>query len=497
VAESDQLEQRRPVRVRVAPSPTGDPHVGTAYMSLFNLAFARQQGGQFILRIEDTDRARYVADSEQQVFDTLHWLGLDWDEGPDKGGPYAPYRQSERTESYRVHVDRLLADGHAYHCWCSTERLAQMREEQQKAKLPTGYDRLCLGKSREERAALPGFSEQPVVRMLIPDDVPLVFDDVIRGEVKAPRPDDQVIVKADGFPTYHLANVVDDHEMGITHVVRGEEWISSTPKHVLLYDWLGWDRPGFAHMPLLRNADKSKISKRKNPAARLTWFLEQGYLPEALRNFLALMGYSQPDGAEIFTFDDMVRDFDWHRVNTVGPVFDLDKLNWLNGHYIRELSVEDLAGRIIEHLVRRGVLPSEPTSQQRDLVLAATPLVNERMQVLSEAEGMLGFLLVDEADFAVDPDDAAKVLTGDAAAVLSAAVTALSELATWATADIEAALRASLVEGLGLKPKVAFGAVRVAVTGRRVSPPLFESLELLGRDRSLARLRAAAATVAG
>jgi glutamyl-tRNA synthetase len=284
--------------------------------------------------------------------------------------------------------------------------------------------------------------------------------------------------------------------MGITHVVRGEEWISSTPKHVLLYDWLGWERPGFAHMPLLRNTDKSKISKRKNPAARLTWFLEQGYLPEALRNFLALMGYSQPDGEEIFTFDDMVRDFDWHRVNTVGPVFDLDKLNWLNGHYVRELSVEDLAGRIIDHLVRRAVLPSEPTQEQRALVLAATPLVNERMQVLSEAEGMLGFLLVDEADFAVDPDDAAKVLTGDAAAVLEAAVTALSDLATWATADIEAALRASLVEGLGLKPKVAFGAVRVAVTGRRVSPPLFESLELLGRDRSLARLQAAAATVA-
>jgi glutamyl-tRNA synthetase len=494
---ADALQHKPPVRVRVAPSPTGDPHVGTAYMSLFNLAFARQQGGQFILRIEDTDRARYVADSEQQVFDTLRWLGLDWDEGPDKGGPYAPYRQSERSESYRVHVERLLADGRAYHCWCSTERLAQMREEQQKAKLPTGYDRLCVGKTREERAALPGFSEAPVVRMLIPDDVPLVFDDVIRGEVKAPRPDDQVIVKADGFPTYHLANVVDDHEMRITHVVRGEEWISSTPKHVLLYDWLGWERPGFAHMPLLRNTDKSKISKRKNPAARLTWFLEQGYLPEALRNFLALMGYSQPDGEEIFTFDDMVRDFDWRRVNTVGPVFDLDKLNWLNGHYIRELSVEDLAGRITNHLVRRGVLPSEPTPQQRDLVLAATPLVNERMQVLSEAEGMLGFLLVDEADFAVDPDDAAKVLTGDAAAVLAAAVTALSGLNTWATADIEAALRASLVEGLGLKPKVAFGAVRVAVTGRRVSPPLFESLELLGRDRSLARLRAAAATVAG
>ena len=478
------------MRVRVAPSPTGHPHVGTAYMSLFNLAFARQQGGQFVLRIEDTDRARYVADSEAQVFETLHWLGLDWDEGPDKGGPYAPYRQSERGETYRPYVAQLLDSGHAYHCWCTTERLAQMREEQQKAKQPTGYDRLCVGKSREERAALPGFSEQPVVRMLIPDDVPLVFDDVIRGEVKAPRPDDQVIVKADGFPTYHLANVVDDHEMAITHVVRGEEWISSTPKHVLLYDWLGWERPRFAHMPLLRNTDKSKISKRKNPAARLTWFVEQGYLPEALRNFLALMGYSQPDGTEVFTFDDMVRDFDWARVNTVGPVFDLDKLGWLNGHYVRELSVDDLADRIVSHLSRRGVLPAQPTEEQRAVVRAATPLVNERMQVLCEAEGMLGFLLVDERDFHVDVDDAAKVLTEDAVPTLGAALRALEEVAPWATADIEAALRAALVEGLGLKPKVAFGPVRVAATGRRVSPPLFESLELLGRDRSLDRLRA-------
>src|SRR6478609_3166069 len=401
----------RPVRTRVAPSPTGDPHVGTAYMSLFNLGFTRQQGGQFVLRIEDTDRARFREDSEQQVFDTLRWLGLTWDEGPDVGGPFAPYRQSERLETYQPYVDRLLAEGKAYHCWCSTERLKEMRDEQQRLKQPTGYDRVCLGKTREERSALPGFTDKPVVRMLIPDDVELTFTDLIRGRVSAPRPDDQVILKADGFPTYHLAVVVDDHEMAITHVVRGEEWISSTPKHVLLYDWLGWERPAFAHMPLLRNTDKSKISKRKNPAARLTWFLEQGYLPEALRNFLALMGYSQPDGEEIFTFDDMVRDFDWHRVNTVGPVFDLDKLNWLNGHYVRELSVEDLAGRIIDHLVRRGVLPSEPTQEQRALVLAATPLVNERMQVLSEAEGMLGFLLVDEADFAVDPDDAAKVLT--------------------------------------------------------------------------------------
>ncbi|MGL4745364.1 MAG: glutamate--tRNA ligase, partial [Dermatophilaceae bacterium] len=246
-------------------------------MSLFNLAFARQQGGQFVLRIEDTDRARFREDSEQQVFDTLRWLGLVWDEGPDVGGPFAPYRQSERLQTYRPYVDRLLADGHAYHCWCSTERLAEMRQVQQKTKQPTGYDRLCHGKTREQRAALPGFTATPVVRMLVPADVPLEFDDLVRGRVSAPRPDDQVVLKADGFPTYHLAVVVDDTEMGITHVVRGEEWISSTPKHLLLYRWFGVEPPRFAHLPLLRNPDKSKISKRTNPAARLTWFREQGY----------------------------------------------------------------------------------------------------------------------------------------------------------------------------------------------------------------------------
>ena len=364
-----------------------------------------------------------------------------------------------------------------------------MREAQQKAKLPTGYDRLCVGKTREERAALPGFSEPPVVRMLVPDDVPLVFDDVIRGEVKAPRPDDQVIVKADGFPTYHLANVVDDHEMGITHVVRGEEWISSTPKHVLLYDWLGWQRPAFAHMPLLRNTDKSKISKRKNPAARLMWFQEQGYLPEALVNFLALMGYSQPDGEEIFTFDDMVRDFDWARVNTVGPVFDLDKLDWLNGHYMRELSVEDLAGRITDHLSRRGVLPAEPTAEQRAIVLAATPLVNERMQVLSEAEGMLAFLLRRRRRRSPSsPSRAAAVLKGDARRRCSPPRSPRSSDAR------------RLGDGRRSRPHCAPRWSRVSAssrsspsgrcgspsTGRRVSPPLFESLELLGRDRDSA-----------
>jgi glutamyl-tRNA synthetase len=479
------------VRLRVAPSPTGDPHVGTAYMSLFNLAFVRQQGGAFVLRIEDTDRARYVEDSERQIFDTLHWLGLDWDEGPDKGGPYAPYRQSERLDTYAPYVQQLLDAGHAYYCWCSTTRLAAMREEQQRAKKPTGYDRLCYGKTRDERAALPGFSETPVVRMLIPDDVQLTFHDLIRGELSAPRPDDQVIVKGDGFPTYHLAVVVDDHLMDITHVVRGEEWISSTPKHLLLFDWLGWERPAFAHMPLLRNTDRSKISKRKNPAARLLWFREQGYLPEALRNFLALMGYSMPEGQEVFTFDEMVESFDWERVNPVGPVFDLTKLDWLNGHYIRSLTPQDLASRLLPYLQQEGLVADPATSEQLTLLTAATPLVQERIALLSEVVAMLGFLFVGDEAFAIEPDAATKALTTAAVPVLEAALTALEGLEDWRTEAIKAALEAALVDGLGLKPRHAFTPLRVAITGRTVSPPLFESMELLGRDKTLHRVRRA------
>ncbi|MBO0812122.1 MAG: glutamate--tRNA ligase [Microlunatus sp.] len=484
----------RPVRVRVAPSPTGDPHVGTAYMALFNLAFARQRGGSFVLRLEDTDRARYRADSEPQIYDTLRWLGLDWDEGPDIGGRYAPYRQSERLDSYAPYVEQLLADGHAYYCWCSSERLARMRTEQQQAKLPTGYDRLCYGLTRRERARLPGFNETPVVRMLIPDDVPLTFTDLIRGEIAAPRPDDQVIRKADGFPSYHLAVVVDDHEMGITHVVRGEEWISSTPKHLLLHSWLGLDVPQIAHMPVLRNNDRSKISKRKNPAARLTWFREQGYLPEALVNFLALMAYPPPvHDREVFSFEEFVPRLDWTKINPAGPIFDLDKLGWLNGHYIRSLDGNELSRRIVVQLQADGILSADPDQDQLTKITAAAPLVQERMRLLTEATDLLGFLLVADDDLVV-ADDARAALGAGSAEVIAAAVSALAA-ADWTTASIEAALRTALVDRLGLKPRHAFTPLRVAVTGRRVSPPLFESMEILGRTSTLARLEGLGTTL--
>ena len=479
----------RPARLRVAPSPTGDPHVGTAYMSLFNLAYARKTGGAFVLRIEDTDRARYVEASEQQIYDTLAWLGLRWDEGPDIGGPYAPYRQSERLDTYRPYVEQLIAQGHAYECWCSAERLAEMRADQAASKqATTGYDRLCLGKTREQRAELPGFSPTPVVRMLIPEDAPETFDDLIRGTVHAPRPDDQVILKADGFPTYHMAVVVDDHLMGITHVVRGEEWISSTPKHVLLYEWLGWEQPRFAHMPLLRNTDKSKISKRKNPAARLEWFREQGYLPEALRNFLQLLGYPPAaDDSEVSTFDEFVAGFEWSKVNTVGPVFDLDKLTWLNGHYIRTLTTDVLADRIVEHLRYTGEW-DDADDGRTDLMRRAAPLIQERLTLLSEALGKVAFAFGGD-DIAIEPA-AQAALPAESRQILGLARDALAALPTWDTASIEDALRAALLEGAGLKARVAFGPVRIAITGSKVSPPLFESLELIGRDSTLARLDA-------
>jgi glutamyl-tRNA synthetase len=489
------------VRVRVAPSPTGDPHVGTAYMSLFNLAFARKQGGRFLLRIEDTDRARFQPGSEEQLYDMLHWLGLNWDEGPDVGGPCEPYRQSERLGTYRPSVERLLADGHAYYCWCTPERLQQMRETQQNAKRPTGYDRLCHGKTSEQRATLPGFTETPVVRMLIPDDAPGIFTDVIRGEVKLPHPDDQVILKADGFPTYHLAVVVDDHEMGITHVVRGEEWISSTPKHLLLYRWLGFPEPAFAHMPLLRNGDHSKISKRKNPAARLTWFSGQGYLPEALLNFLALLAYPpivDVDGdehteREVFTFEEFSAGFDWSKVSPGGPIFDLKKLDWLNGVYIRSLELADFAERLVPYLLVDSAFgpgidaQDQLTAAHHSTLQAIAPLIQTRIGLLNEAADYVRPFFQSTEDLLI-ADDARAQLKDGAGDILGAATTALNAVGNWSKNDIEAAVRGELIETMGLKPKVAFVPIRVATSGSRISPPLFESLEILGKDETLARL---------
>jgi glutamyl-tRNA synthetase len=477
----------RPVRVRIAPSPTGDPHVGTAYMASFNLAFARQHGGKFILRIEDTDQSRYVEHSEEQIFRALRWLGLGWDEGPDVGGPFGPYRQSERLARYQHYARQLLAAGKAYECWCTPERLSASREAQRQRGEATRYDRCCLGKSREQRSQEPGFSETPVIRMLIPENPPLEFDDLIRGRIGAPFPDDQVILKSDGFPTYHLAVVVDDHEMQISHMVRGEEWISSTPKQILLYDWLGWEMPPIVHFPLLRNPDRSKISKRKNPAARLMWFKDEGFLPEALLNFLALMGWSMPDGREIFSFDDLVQNFAWDRFSTVGPVFDVDKLDWLDGQYIQALDDVAFLSRAREYL---------PEGIDVDRLIPLVPALKERTKRLREVWDQIDFLYADEVP--LDPALLAKQWPDpvESATALGVAADLVQDAPALEPAVLEAAFTAE-TERRGWKRRAFFMLVRVATTGRTVTPPLFETMAALGRVKTLARLARARGVLLG
>jgi glutamyl-tRNA synthetase len=329
------MMDNHPIRVRIAPSPTGDPHVGTGYIALFNYAFAKKNGGKFILRIEDTDRFRSTKESEVAILAALKWLGITWDEGPDIGGDFGPYRQSERSDIYKEYAERLLSKGAAYRCICTSERLEELRRRQLLLKQPTGYDGHCRECSTEEIRKAIEDGASFVIRLKTPKSGNIVMHDVLRGEIviACTEVDDQVLMKSDGFPTYHLANIVDDHLMGITHVIRGEEWISSLPKHVLLYDALGLKKPQFCHLPLLRNADKSKVSKRKNPVS-LNYFKEAGFLPQALLNFLGLMAYSMPDGREIFSLPDFIEHFQLQRISLGGPVFDVKKLTWLNGRYL-------------------------------------------------------------------------------------------------------------------------------------------------------------------
>ena len=501
-----------PAVVRVAPSPTGDPHVGTAYMALFNYALAQTTGGRFILRIEDTDRTRYQEDSERQITEALTWLGLGYDEGPDVGGPNGPYRQSERTEIYRAHVQTLIDNGWAYRCFCTPERLSELRRAQRARKEPPGYDGLCRGLLPEEVEAKLASGTPFVVRLKVPKDRTIVFHDELRGdvEIEGKTIDDQVLLKSDGFPTYHLANVVDDHLMQVTDVIRAEEWITSTPKHVLLYEAFGWEKPRFRHMPLLRNKDKSKISKRKNPTS-LIWYKENGYLPEALLNFLALMGYSSPDGEEMFDLASMLRDFDVKRISTSSPVFDMDKLLWLNGEYIRADSEASLTQRVLDHLAYRRERGLEPDAAEadvlawidangglgsdaaRDFVARTMPLVQERIKTLQEYAPLTRcFFASDVSGYDAEELVPKKRNAGEVEDLLRGVVSALETLEPWDTASIEALLR-GLCEKYGWKPRELFQPVRVACTGSKISPPLFETMELLGRETTLARLGGAVA----
>ena len=478
-----------PVRTRIAPSPTGDPHVGTAYVALFNYAFARQNGGRFILRIEDTDRGRSTLESEAMILDALSWLGLEWDEGPDVGGPHGPYRQSERTEIYREHVDQLVASGAAYPCFCTRERLETLRAEQKAAKEQFGYDRHCRALDPDDVRRRVDAGEPHVIRLAMPTSGETVANDLLRGEISIANAqvDDQVLLKSDGHPTYHLANVVDDHLMEITHVIRAEEWISSLPKHIRLYEAFGWTPPVFCHLPLLRNADRSKISKRKNPVS-LDHYRQTGVLPEALVNYLALMGWTMPDERDQFTLAEFIAELRLDDISLGGPVFDLEKLRWLNGKYIRDLPLEEFLERL-----RGGVLSD-------DYLLRILPLVQERVDTLADFVPYAEFFFVDDVEY--DPTALPKMVAKNHTAPQTAKAfrllleNDLDPILEWEAEKIEEAVRGFCEEN-DWPPKELFMPVRVALTGRTATPPLFETMEVLGKARCRSRLRRAIETLRG
>jgi glutamyl-tRNA synthetase len=470
------------VVTRIAPSPTGDPHVGTAYVALFNWAWARRNQGRFILRIEDTDQARSTPESEAQIHEALAWLGLTPDESPVRGGAHGPYRQSERSAIYGRHAAQLVAGGHAYRCFCTPARLEELRAFQKAAKRPTGYDGTCRTIPAPESDARAAAGESHVVRLLVPRPGQTRFTDLLRGEIVIDNEnvDDQVLLKSDGLPTYHMANVVDDHLMGVTIIMRAEEWIPSVPKHVLLYQAFGWEQPAMAHLSLLRNADRTKISKRKNPTS-LLWYRGQGFLPEALLNFLALQGWSPQQASEEFTLDEFVAKFDPAAISVGGPVFDMTKLDWLNGEKIRKLTPGQLADRIVSE--------GFAGPWTREELVAVLPLFQERLRRLSEFEPAARYL---KARPEPDRDGlAAKLRKADPAAVRAALLEAADQLVAQAGTphpEREAELRA-LAERHGLKPGDLFMGLRVAVTGATASPPLLPSVDAIGAAEAASRVR--------
>ena len=475
------------VRTRVAPSPTGDPHVGTAYVALVNYCFAKKHGGEFVLRIEDTDRARSTAESERTILETLRWCGLSWDEGPDVGGPHGPYRQSERSAIYQEYAAKLLASGHAFKCFCTPARLEEMRVAQRAAAQPSRYDGLCASYSPEEVARREAAGEPYVVRLRVPDDGVCVVEDLRRGpiEFNFKDVDMQVLVKSDGMPTYHLANVIDDHLMEITHVFRGEEWVSSAPKHLLLYSYFGWEPPKLMHLPLLRNPDKSKLSKRKNPTGIL-FFRAMGYLPEALINFLALLANATREGEdELMDLPTIVQRFEPEHVPTGGPVFDSSKLDWLNGRYIRErLDAKSL----VERAQAWALSPERLT---RIAQLAAP-----RIERLSDLAPLLAFLFSGRLTLRAEDFRGMKLDDAEVRRAFTLALAEFDALPVWNTSGIEMALK-RIAETLEKKTRDVARPFYVAITGSPTSIPLFDSMDLLGRDLVRERLRNALTLLGG
>jgi len=457
------------VRTRIAPSPTGENlHIGNAYTALINYVFAKQQKGQFIVRIEDTDRTRLVEGSERRILESLKWLGLDPEESPLIGGPFAPYRQSERLEIYKKYAEELIDKGHAYYCFCTTERLGEMRKIQEEKHLPPMYDGFCKKLDSKEAKKRVEAGEKYVIRLKVPDEGVTRFDDLIRGEISFENTliDDQVLIKSDGFPTYHLGVVVDDHVMEISHIIRGEEWISSTPKHVLLYGFFGWKMPVFAHMPLLRNPDKSKLSKRKNPVW-VSWYKEKGFLPEALINYLGTMAWSFSDGRDIFPLSGMITEFKLENVQTTAPIFNIEKLRWVNGEYIRKLSIQDLKTKTYDFFDKK--YPAEKIEK-------VLPLLRERMKTLAEFATLGDFFF-----------EQPKILERPLHKEMIQTVKGVLEKSEWSHDAMEKSIR-DTADKNGIKAKDLFMELRVAVTGKTVGPPLLESLEILGKKETISRL---------
>ena len=482
------------VVTRFCPSPTGNPHVGMARTALFSWAFARHHGGRFVFRIEDTDASRDSEESYDLLLDVMRWLGLDWDEGPEVGGPNGPYRQSERVDVYADVAQRLIDAGLAYRAYDTAEELEERREKARAEGRASGYDGLHRDLTDDQRAEFEAEGREPVIRFKMPHQ-DWTFTDLVRGDVTFPAEDvqDFVIVRANGQPLYTLTNPTDDALMGISHVLRGEDLLSSTPRQIALYEAFAQIgvgdgvTPHFGHLPYVTGAGNRKLSKR-DPESNLLGYRDQGFLPEGLLNYLALLGWSIADDHDVFTLDEMVAAFEIGRVNPNPARFDLQKCEAINGSHVRLLPVAEVRDRLVPYLQAAGLLGETLTAEQATLLEAAVPLVNERMTLLTEGVDMLRFLFISDDDFVVDESDRAKQLDDAGLDVVRAARVALEDVVEWATESIEAALRGALVDDLGLKPRVAFGPVRVAVTGSRVSPPLFESLELLGRETTLRRL---------
>ncbi len=483
------------VRVRFPPSPTGEPHVGNIRTAIFNWLFARHHGGAFVIRVEDTDQARKVEGATEQLLDALRWLGLDWDEGPEAGGAYGPYYQSQRLDIYRQEADRLVGSGHAYRCYCSPERLAEVRREKASRKESPGYDRHCRDLSEGERRDLEASGVTPVVRFKMPLDGVTVVDDMIRGRVTFENRliDDFVMLKSDGFPTYHLANVTDDHLMEISHVMRGEEWLSSTPRHVRLYEALGWEPPLFAHLPLILAPDRSKLSKRHG-ATSLLECRELGLLPEALFNFLTILGWSLDDKTEVLAVDELIASFSIERVSRAGAVFDYDKLNWMNGVYIRRMTPGALADALLDYW-RHYPPPELPELPDRDRLATVVPVVQERLKTLADAAPRIPFFF--NPDFDYEPVELVQRKMDEAGTrrALEASLKTIESLDSSDAATLESAMR-PLADELGIKTGQLLGTLRVATSGLKVSPPLFESMEVLGKERVLHDIKRAIAKIA-